>query len=346
MKSSMAVTIKDIADIVGVSRGTVDRALHDRGRVNPEVARAIKKTARELGFEPSRAGRALALAKNPVKLGVIIHLTKTVFMQQVLEGIHAAKAEVEALGAEVMVRQAEPFDAEMQIQAINEMLAWGAQGIALMPTDAPEVRAKIDEVVQQRDIPIVTYNTDVPGSARSCFVGQDAQRSGETAAHLMKLLCGGAGKVAVITGYLTSYSHCQRVDGFIRGLQQEAPDMMVAGMQLCYDEEALAKQVTLQSLEAYPDLAGIFAGAGGQEGVCAALRESGMAQKVKLVVFDLLPATIAGLEDGTIDFVIDQNAAEQGRKPLLLLFDHLFTKAPIQEEVHHTGIVIKCRQNM
>ena len=34
----MAVTIQQIAEQAGVSRGTVDRALNHRGRINPEVA--------------------------------------------------------------------------------------------------------------------------------------------------------------------------------------------------------------------------------------------------------------------------------------------------------------------
>lgn len=37
----MAGTIKEIAEKAGVSRGTVDRALNNRGRVNPEVAERI-----------------------------------------------------------------------------------------------------------------------------------------------------------------------------------------------------------------------------------------------------------------------------------------------------------------
>ena len=35
----MAVTIQQIAEKAGVSRGTVDRALNNRGRINPEVAK-------------------------------------------------------------------------------------------------------------------------------------------------------------------------------------------------------------------------------------------------------------------------------------------------------------------
>lgn len=342
----MPVTIKDIADIVGVSRGTVDRALHDRGRIDPEVARRIKKTARELGFEPSRAGRALALAKNPVKLGVVIHLTKTIFMQQVIGGIEQARAELEALGAEVRVHKIPGFDAAKEIELIDDLLEWGAQGIAISPADEPVLRNKIDAVVGKKGVPVITFNTDIPGSKRACFVGQDALRGGATAAGLMRLLCGGTGKVAVITGYLTSHAHNQRVEGFTRELQQSAPDMLVTGVQMCYDEDTVSRRVAEQSLAAYPDLMGIFVAAGGQKGVYEALRQAKVGHKVNLVVYDLLPATLSGLDDGTVDFVIDQNASAQGSQPLRMLFEHLFNKTPITEELYNTGIVIKCRHNL
>ena len=51
----MAVTMQQIADLAGVSRGTVDRALNDRGRIRPEVAEKIKMIAKELGYQIGRA---------------------------------------------------------------------------------------------------------------------------------------------------------------------------------------------------------------------------------------------------------------------------------------------------
>ena len=60
----MAVTLKQIAELAGVSRGTVDRALYNRGRINPEVAERIRTIAKELGYQPNRAGKALAMAKH------------------------------------------------------------------------------------------------------------------------------------------------------------------------------------------------------------------------------------------------------------------------------------------
>ncbi|MGT9066275.1 LacI family DNA-binding transcriptional regulator, partial [Enterococcus faecalis] len=50
----MAGTIKEIAEKAGVSRGTVDRALNNRGRINPEVAEKIKTIAKEMNYVPKK----------------------------------------------------------------------------------------------------------------------------------------------------------------------------------------------------------------------------------------------------------------------------------------------------
>ena len=48
----MPVTVKQIAELAGVSRGTVDRALNGRGNVRPEVEkRILKKLAAELSVD-------------------------------------------------------------------------------------------------------------------------------------------------------------------------------------------------------------------------------------------------------------------------------------------------------
>ncbi len=49
----MAVTLQQIAEAAGVSRGTVDRALNNRGRIRPEVEERIKKISQEMGYQPA-----------------------------------------------------------------------------------------------------------------------------------------------------------------------------------------------------------------------------------------------------------------------------------------------------
>ena len=63
----MAVTIKKIAEVAGVSRGTVDRALNGRSGVKPEVKENILKIADELGYKPNYAAKALADKRLPEK---------------------------------------------------------------------------------------------------------------------------------------------------------------------------------------------------------------------------------------------------------------------------------------
>ena len=53
----MAVTIQQIADRAGVSRGTVDRALNNRGRINKEVAEKIREIASDMGYVPRARNR-------------------------------------------------------------------------------------------------------------------------------------------------------------------------------------------------------------------------------------------------------------------------------------------------
>jgi LacI family transcriptional regulator len=51
------VTIKDIARIAGVSRGTVDRVINERGNVAEDVEKKIMKIASELGYEKNPHGQ-------------------------------------------------------------------------------------------------------------------------------------------------------------------------------------------------------------------------------------------------------------------------------------------------
>ena len=75
----MATTLKDIADMAGVSPGTVDRALHNRGRVNQEVAERIRKIARELGYRPNAIAKGLSKRKDNMKITIILHISRTNF---------------------------------------------------------------------------------------------------------------------------------------------------------------------------------------------------------------------------------------------------------------------------
>lgn len=340
----MAITIKQIAELAGVSRGTVDRALYDRGRVSPEVAERIKKIAKEHGYKPNRAGRALALSKNPIKIGVIVQSVKTPFMKQVLEGIDRVREEVGHLGLQIEMRQIPSLDVKEQIKMIDELIEEGIKGLAILPVEDNQLQLKVNEIIEKEDIPVVTFNADIAGTKRMSFVGLNNYRSGQTVAGLMGMITGGKGKVLVITGYLSNRSHNERVEGFITELRKSYPEIQMLGVQTCFDEDEAAKDIAIQALK-NEDLAGIFVVANGEVGVCQALKELGKEHQVRVIAHDTTPENEKYLDDGTIDFMIDQNALIQGYQPVKLLAEYLFEDKKPQKETYHTEILIKTKYN-
>lgn len=96
------VTIKKIAELCGVSRGTVDRVLNGRGRVKPETAEAVMNMVKQLGYKPNPAGKALAARRHRPIVGVILNSEGNAFFDEIIRGIETAlcqKASVVGLSA-------------------------------------------------------------------------------------------------------------------------------------------------------------------------------------------------------------------------------------------------------
>ena len=68
----MPVTVKQIAELAGVSRGTVDRALNGRGNVRPEVEKRIFADRRRDGLYPQPGGEGpLAYQRKNLSFGIV-----------------------------------------------------------------------------------------------------------------------------------------------------------------------------------------------------------------------------------------------------------------------------------
>lgn len=91
---------------------------------------------------------------------------------------------------------------EEQLKAIEELDQKNIAALAIMPVESEGVRRRLNRLTEERNIPVVTFNSDIVGTGRSCFVGLDNRKSGSTAAGLMGMLTRGAGKILIITGSL------------------------------------------------------------------------------------------------------------------------------------------------
>lgn len=344
-EAQMAVTIQDIAERVGVSRGTVDRALNNRGRIDPEVAERIKQAAAELGYV-HRPRKRQSTAGGKKKIGIVTQLSQAAFMKEITRGNLTAKKELEELGMEVVIQNCASVDAEEQLEAIDELLSQGIDGLAIMPVDSERIRDRLNWMIQEKKIPVVTFNSDIVGTKRSCFVGMDNRQSGRTAAGLFKMLTRGTGKILIITGYFSSLLNNSRVDGFVEEIKRIAPNLEIAGVQGSFDQADEVERIVENTMMNIAGINGIFIVSGGQEGIERAFHKLGIEQRPYVVLYDRIPENEKLLEEDTADFLIDQNGFEQGYRPLRILAAQLLNGELPQEEYFYTGIDIKTKYNL
>lgn len=342
----MPVTLQQIAEAAGVSRGTVDRALKDRGRVKPEVAEKIKKIAKEMGYQPSVAGRALAMAKRNVIIGVILQSAQTPFMKQVYEGIQAAKQEVEGLGGNVVIRQVEGVDAGQVMEIMEELRAMDAAGIAISPSEDTMLKKMINQYSEEYQIPVVTFNSDIEDAKRICFVGQDTIQSGRTAAGLMGEIIGGEGRVVVISGHISNPALNNRTRGFQTEIMHNFPNIELIDTRYSYDDEWVASKIVEEVLEEHPELKGIYITGSTVRGICETLKRMGKEKEIKVIGNDFLEENKKWVREGAINFLIGQDSHSQGYEPVMILFRMLFDNEMPGSTHQYAEIVIKNRYNL
>ena len=124
------VTMQQIADRCGVSRGTVDRALHHKEGVREEVAERIRATAREMGYI---SNRLVMQQTQQWKIGVVLHSGHSPFVQMLCE-LFESFSERELLpNITVIVRAMQDMDVQHQLTLIDELVTTEhIDGLALM----------------------------------------------------------------------------------------------------------------------------------------------------------------------------------------------------------------------
>ncbi len=145
------VTIKTIAEAVGVTHGTVSRALRGDQRVKPETAHAIRETALRLGYRPSKLGRALKTQKTGA-LAIIVSYISDPFYSEVIQAVHDRLFPLEH-SLFMVATEHDPLRQKAAAQSLSNGLVDGVFVCCL-----PGLTPPFQEL--GKSIPLVTINCD------------------------------------------------------------------------------------------------------------------------------------------------------------------------------------------
>lgn len=316
----MSVTIKKMAEICGVSRGTVDRVINHRGKVKPETEALVRKVAEELGYVPNLGGKALAARKRNLVVGVLLTSEGIPFFDEVLRGLKAGEKEFGGYGLSILLKSMHGYDAGQQC-ALLEAMRGQISALIFNPINDPAVTAKVDELTRQ-GVFIVTVNTDIEASGRACYVGSDYLNCGETACALIGLLTRGRAKVGLLAGSLQVLGHQQRVEGFKKALKKY-PDMELMALSETKDDDILAYEETLRMLRGHPDINALFLASASSYGACRAIMAEGRAGDLNVISVDATPKVKEMMRGSVIDATIYQHPYSQGYISMKLVFAYL-----------------------
>ncbi|WP_413997890.1 substrate-binding domain-containing protein [Flavobacterium sp. W1B] len=314
------LTIKDIALLAGVSKGTVDRVLHKRGKVSKKAFDSVNAVLNEIDYEPNLIARNL---KNNKIYSISVVLPDPSFDSYWLpcvKGIEEAIKEFRAFNLSIKTHYFNPESTKSFIDVNETVLNLSPDAVLLAPLFYKEALSAMEKYHQQGVI-VNTFNNQVQSEDVKNFVGQDLYRSGRVAAKLLDLLSNN-GEVAIIhinESYENAVHMQEKERGFRKYFSENgSQDSKIITLKL--------KNPSIDSsfanfLDENPKVEGIFITTSKAYQIARIIADA-KRSKIAIIGYDLIDENVAYLNQGTIDFLIHQNPKRQAYLGITCLVDH------------------------
>ena len=336
-------TVHDVAREAGVGVATVDRVLNKRPGVHERTIRRVEEAVLRLNYRPDPAAARLARQQSH-HVRFVLPAGGNEFVDLLAAQVLASRPWLADRRASSEVERIDVFSPDALAHCLLAQRG-RCDTVVAMAMDHPRVRCAIDELVDA-GVAVVTLVSDVPSSRRTHFVGIDNVAAGRTAASLMgRFLRRASGPVAAVAGSLALRDHAERWLGFKQVMEAEFPSLHLLPPVEGRDQPAINRRLAEELLAEHADLAGIYSLGAGNAGVSDALRAAGRQHGVVYVRHELTDCARRDLLDGTLDAVINQDAAHEVRSALRLALAPV-TREPIVADQERIRIDIYLRDNL
>jgi LacI family transcriptional regulator len=319
-KDPAKVRIKDLAQTLGLSMGTIDRALNNRPEISIATREKVLKTARRMGYHPDLVASVLS-SKRRLRIAVNLPRGVTPFHEEVRVGIEEEHA---ALGKSLVNLEYFHFPGlgSGEMAALDRAMKSGMDGMIISSTADTDVKERLIHLIQL-GVPIVCVGTDIPGVDTVATVTIDPFVSGSLAGELVGRLSANPGPIAIVTGDTTVTNHRQKVESFQSTIQQFFPSLDLLPAIEAHDnvEEAYEKSMAL--LRAHPDLTACYISTGNSIAVLKALKDSRMPGKTMVLTTDLLKQLLPHIRSNRVAGTLYQRPRQQGATAYRILHHYL-----------------------
>ena len=279
------VTIYDIAEALGISTATVNRALTGKPKVSEETREIVMQKAKEMGYQANSLARSLA--RRPLRLAVMGYTNFPEFHNAFLQG------------AKDVAEELRDFNIHVEYFSYSEGLSNRPEGEAILSRtlemvadekyDGALICAKqVDAFtrLQEAGVYVATAVNDIDSHLRQFCMRYNGRVAGKMAAELLYRWMDRSRSVAIASGGVSQRSiHLEMVSGFYEQLK-DTP-LKMATVYYHHDSEELAYLETHRVLSQYPDLGAIYINSFNSKEIIRALQERGKAGEILLITSDI-----------------------------------------------------------
>jgi LacI family transcriptional regulator len=327
------IRIKDIAKLAGVSVGTVDRVIHNRGRVSQEALSKVTSVMEQIDYKPNLIARTLGSNKNYRIAALIPNPEQDPYWSKTNLGILQAQAEWTQYGINIDLHVFDLFNKESFIATAQKAIETKPDGIVIAPIFYHEALPVFD-LLKNEGIPYVLFNTNIPEATPLSFIGQNLNESGRVAAQLLHFGQPDTGTFAILhidEDIHDSLHLLEKEKGFRDYFKDNGKSKFeIIAFNLNPKDATFENQ--LNHLLENENLKGIFVSTSRGSALAASFVENLGKNHLRLIGYDLLEENLKYLKSGTIDFLIHQNPKRQAFLAISHLVNHLMFKKSIPQQ--------------
>lgn len=332
-KREIFLTVTEIAELAGVSTGTVDRVVHNRGRVSQETKDKINKIISEQGYRPDPIARFLK-KKSDFKIGVLIPAIseESGYWKAIYDGIlDSCVNDYAAFGFQIELFGFKRPDSASLKSQFHKMVKYGCQAYIIAPIMQEEIMFLLNEA--KLSAPYSFIDSPLPGALPLCTVAQNPFKAGLLAGKLTRLCSTKAGTYAVIKPFSESYNLNERAHGFASYFLQTSDSRAVQKIARGSTQEDLYDAVE-KIIDEFDDLRGICVVNSEVHYAGAKIAELGRKNDISIVGFDLVEQNVSGLKNGRIDALISQDPLRQGALIMKEIYKNLVLEKEVIKDVN------------
>ena len=320
-------TIKDVAREAGVSIGTVDRVLHNRGRVSDANKVAVIAAVEKLNYRPSQIARALVTRKNNLRIGITYPKVDSDFWSEISGGIEAAKNKLLPFGVELLIDHTETYDVRDQVASIDKLITQGVNGILLTSVDD----SSADQIEQHipQGLPYATVVNPAASVSRCAFhLGPDDFLLGNLAARLIALFCGEKCNIVLLAPNYKFNGTQRRIAGVLSKINQDLPGMnllRVIPVSGVTDEDIRSNVYSsaAEAIATFTTLDAIYVSNGFFDNAAFAVRDIKPDRRIRVFGHEYTSSLPKLIEQDIVGATIYQKPAEEWYQAICLLNEML-----------------------